>query len=370
MELSSTTIHDVIYPTSAFCTSDAWTTIHASPIPPWAESTLNPKNRINSLVPPIKPAWRIDGCNAFGTQFHITPVFMDPIPVRRIDVFIPEATSLSPYMRSALNMDVAFYLRDGGRINRLGIAAHLLNILQCWAELQSDPVWTYTNAPFGSKLVLNSLPKDPKAAEVILAPTHHLERQFLSPKQLHAFWGPSIKLPPLLDLDRASHIEQLHDSVCLARIDGQVFILKAITSHTKFLYHELFNLLSTPAHPNIISRPVHLVTKKCGFGNKTAVVGFTVEFHLHGSLRDHIPFYQLHGQLCVAEQTKWSLQLASALLHHRETAGRFYPDLRLDNIVLSKTRDIVMVDFEQRGVWCEFAAPEVNALDFIKILAI
>ena len=29
-----------------------------------------------------------------------------------------------------------------------------------------------------------------------------------------------------------------------------------------------------------------------------------------------------------------------------------------------------MVDFEQRGVWCEFAAPEVNAIDYIRHLAV
>lgn len=28
-----------------------------------------------------------------------------------------------------------------------------------------------------------------------------------------------------------------------------------------------------------------------------------------------------------------------------------------------------MVDFEQRGVWCEFAAPEVNAIEYVRILA-
>lgn len=48
----------------------------------------------------------------------------------------------------------------------------------------------------------------------------------------------------------------------------------------------------------------------------------------------------------------------------------FYPDLRMDNIVLSESGDVVMVDFEQRGVWCEFAAPEVNAIEYVRLLAV
>src|SRR5699024_1980643 len=133
-----------------------------------------------------------------------------------------------------------------------------------------------------------------------------------------------------------------HDSVCLVKIDGRTWIFKALTSYTKYLYHELRQLLAMPPHPNVIARPVHLVTKRCSFGNKVAAVGFTVENHVHGSLRDLIPFLQVHGKVSLDDKIKWSVQLASALVHLRETAGIFYPDLRLDNIVLSKSWDAVM----------------------------
>jgi hypothetical protein len=63
------------------------------------------------------------------------------------------------------------------------------------------------------------------------------------------------------------------------------------------------------------------------------------------------------------------VQLTSAVCHIFERGRMFYPDLRLDNILLSDSDDIVMVDFEQRGVWCEFAAPEVNAIEYVRILA-
>lgn len=143
-----------------------------------------------------------------------------------------------------------------------------------------------------------------------------------------------------------------------------------MTSYTKYLYHELRQLLIIQSHPNVMARPTHLITKKCTFGSKTAVLGFTLELHVHGSLRDLIPFLQVHNQVSLADKAKWSVQLASALVHLRETCGIFYPDLRLDNIVLTGSGDVVMVDFEQRGVWCEFAAPEVNAIEYVRLLAV
>ncbi|KAM0601917.1 hypothetical protein ACHAP1_008181 [Verticillium nonalfalfae] len=118
-----------------------------------------------------------------------------------------------------------------------------------------------------------------------------------------------------------------------------------------------------------MSRPVHLVTKRTRFGGKNAVLGFTLELHQHGTLRDIVPFLSSSNALTTEEQFKWAYQITSAVLHFRETSGTFYPDLRLDNIVLSESRDAIMVDFEQRGVWCEFASPEVNAIEYMRILA-
>lgn len=63
------------------------------------------------------------------------------------------------------------------------------------------------------------------------------------------------------------------------------------------------------------------------------------------------------------------MQITSALIHIHEQARRSYSDLRLENILLSGSDDVVMVDFEQRGLWCSFAAPEVSYLDYIHILS-
>ncbi|PNY27827.1 Uncharacterized protein TCAP_02249 [Tolypocladium capitatum] len=372
MELSQQAIHDVIHPTAAFSGVDANPASRSLETPQeagWLESSLNPKNRIDSLEPPRNPLWRIDGCTAFGTQLYAVPLFVDSIRPYRVDVFIPEPATLSRELRKVLDLDVTFYTRDGWRISQLGITRHVLRILQHWTSTLEDPSQIYKDLPFGSRIVFQNLPKNVAETRICIAPTHYLERQLLSVSSLHEFWGDDVEFPPTADIEDVEYLSQLHDSVCLVNIQGKTWIFKALTSYTKYLYHELRQLLVMPPHPNVIARPVHLVTKKCSFGNKVAVVGFTVENQVHGSLRDLIPFLQIHGQVSLADKIKWSVQLASALMHVRETSRIFYPDLRLDNIVLSESRDAIMIDFEQRGVWCEFAAPEVNAIEYMRLLA-
>ncbi|KOS16694.1 hypothetical protein ESCO_004865 [Escovopsis weberi] len=376
MDLSQQSIHDVIHPTAAFSHPDGEGAAvtptgdgNAGEQTSWEDSVLNPKNRIDSLTPLQSPLWRIDGCTAFGTQFYAVPLFLESIPPYRIDVFIPEPATLSSQLRRDLDMDVAFYTRDEARIAQLGITQHVLRLLQHWTATLQDPRDIYRNVPFGSRIVFGNLPKNAADLLVTVAPTYYLERQLHSVVSLEKFWGPGLSLPPTVDIHDVVYKSQLHDSVCLVEIDGRMWIFKALTSYTKYLYHELRQLLVIEPHPNVVSRPAHLVTKKCSFGSKTAVVGFTLEFHVHGSLRDLIPFLRIHDMVSLADMGRWSLQLASALVHLRETAGVFYPDLRLDNIVLSRARDVVMVDFEQRGVWCEFAAPEVNAIEYVRLLA-
>uniref|UniRef100_A0A8H7NA00 Protein kinase domain-containing protein n=1 Tax=Bionectria ochroleuca TaxID=29856 RepID=A0A8H7NA00_BIOOC len=374
MELSEQSIHDVIHPTAAFSShrlngDDASSSVGLAEMN-WQTSSLNPKNRIDSLDMPKHPLWEIDGCTAFGGQFYAVPLFLDPMRPLRVDVFIPEPSKLPLNIRELLDVDVTFHTRDKERISRLGLTRHVLRILQFWVTSMEDPRKIYKNLPFGSRIVLQNIPINISQANIIVAPSHALEMQLLSVPELEAFWGPDIRLPPCVDIGEVAYMSQLHDSVCLVSIGGRVWIFKALTSYPKYLYHELRQLLKISPHPNIVSQPAHLVTKKCSFGGKTAVLGFTLEYHPPGSLRDLIPFLQLHGNVGLQDKVKWAVELSSALVHLRENSKTFYPDLRLDNIVLSADGSVVMVDFEQRGVWCEFAAPEVNAIEYIRLLAI
>ncbi|KAK0734453.1 hypothetical protein B0T26DRAFT_633562 [Lasiosphaeria miniovina] len=392
MELSSKSIRDVIHPTAAFSKSPPR-------VPPpvlveadsWGSSQLNPKNRIDSLGPLADPLWRIDGCTGLGTQYYVLPLFLGATPPMRFDVFIPEEAANSPLLRQLLDLEATFHTKDPARVRRLGIASHILRTLQAWTATRRyegpDSVSSmYKNLPFGSRIIFENLDLNIHNIKVTIAPTYYVEKQLIGLARLASSLGlaPDL-LPEAIDISRLSIVKQLHDSVCLVHIDHanqgrddkggdnendrELWILKALTSGPKYLYIELRNLLRMEPHAHVISRPRYLVTKYCRFGGKTAVVGFVLRFHTGGSLRDTLPLLRIHDQLALDVQLKWTTQLASAVLHVRERGGMFYPDLRLDNIVLSGLGDVVMVDFEQRGVWCEFAAPEVNALDYARILA-
>ncbi|CAK7219568.1 hypothetical protein SCUCBS95973_003859 [Sporothrix curviconia] len=153
-----------------------------------------------------------------------------------------------------------------------------------------------------------------------------------------------------------------------------MYVLKSVSSQVKFLYQEMRAILKDiPPHKGILSRPVHIVTKKCLFGRKTGVVGFTMPLYPHGSLRDMLPLLRIHGALTYEVQLRWCRQITDTMLHMWTQGNKFYyPDLRLDNVVLAShdpTGDIGLVDFEQRGVWCSFSSPEVDYIESLRVLA-
>ena len=386
MELNSTSIHDVIHPTAAFSQNPG-------PPPPakfrpsapsdvsWKDSQLNPKNRLDSLDLPANPLWRIDGCTGLGTQYYAVPLFASDISPMRFDVFIPEEAVASPLLRELLDLNVAFHTKDAPRLRRLGISRYIVRALQAWiAESGPDKYAALCEAlPFGSRIIFEALHFDVRRTKISVVPTYYVERQLLGLARLDESLGlaPGL-LPEPVDISRLKIVQELHDSVCLVRVrdletgedeHGDLWILKALSSSTKYLFLELRNLLLMEPHPNVISRPRYIVTKRCLFGGKTAVVGFILPYHQPGSLRDTLPLLRIHGRLEQQQQLKWAAQLTSAVSHVHERGRIFYPDLRLDNILLSASDDIVMVDFEQRGVWCEFAAPEVNAVEYMRLLA-
>ncbi|KAK4164253.1 ribosomal protein S6 kinase alpha-5 [Cladorrhinum sp. PSN259] len=393
MDLNANSIHDVIHPTAAFAQNRSCITSTSLSAPtelPWGESQLNPKNRIDSLDPPLNPLWRIDGCTSLGTQFYAIPQFLGDTPPKRLDVFIPRQAAADPLLRPLLDLHAAFHTKDAVRLNRLGIARYILRRLQIWSlekrQLDHRSVeHMYKKQPFGSWITFDNLSLNIHNINITVAPAFGLEMTLLKLQELAPTLGlPEEVIPETIDISRLSIHQQLHDSVCIVTVkqgenskkgvdpqqqQDQKWILKALTSDTKYLYCELRNLLQMEAHPNIIAKPRYLVTKRCEFGNKIGVVGFVLPFHPNGSLRDQLPLMRTHGLLTLDMRLKWAIQLASAVLHVRERGRMFYPDLRLDNVVLSAAGDLVMVDFEQRGVWCEFASPEVNSITYMRLIA-
>ncbi|KAK4097511.1 hypothetical protein N658DRAFT_433781 [Parathielavia hyrcaniae] len=383
MELDSASIQHVIHPTAAFSLGP-WPPKRKITAPldvSWDKSQLNPKNRIDSLEFPAKPLWEIQGCTGLATQFFAVPLFLPHIPPMRFDVFIPDEAVTSPVLRDLLELDAAFHTKDGPRLRRLGISRHIVRALQAWVETMGHEAYSILcrKLPFASRIIFDTLPVDIRRTRISIVPTYYVERELLGWARLDQTLGlaPGSLLPEAVDISRLSIVQEMYDSVCLVRMRDQrgedgtdkLWILKALSSSTKYLFVELRNLLQMEPHPNVIARPEYLITKRCLFGGKTAVVGFLLAFHSNGSVRDTLPLLRVHGRLELREQVKWATQLTSAVLHIAERCHMFYPDLRLDNILLSDCRDIVMIDFEQRGVWAEFASPEVNAIEYVRILA-
>src|SRR4051794_33804557 len=122
-------------------------------------------------------------------------------------------------------------------------------------------------------------------------------------------------------------------------------------------------------HQHIISKPSHVIVKKCNFGNKLAVIGFIIDYYPAGTLRDSLSFRRTSQSLTLQSQVGWAIQLTEALIHIQKN-NIMYCDLRLDNIVLDSISDaIVMIDFEARGVGTFMTAPEIMYLEYIQSLA-
>jgi hypothetical protein len=345
----------------------------------WTQSFLNPKNRIDSLSPSQHPTWRIDGCTRLGTQFYTIPTFFSPVSPLHIHTFIPEPSQWPLGLRSLLEIDSAFLYWDS-RINNFRVAQHVLRTLDNWSSTISDFHSMYGALPFGSRIVFENMEKDITQIRIQILRTHDLERQMWSitflPSRFTKY--PSVILPPTLDISRLHLVQQIHDSTAIVELDKfgtkshlstevekETLIFKTLSDSPSYLYHELSILLTMPPHPNIIAAPVHLVTRKVRFGSKLAVVGFTLPYLPKGSLRDILPRRRIQGTLHLDDQIKWALQITQALNHIQDKGPGWYCDLRLDNVLLSDSDDVVLIDFEQRGVMPSFAAPEIRYLDYI-----
>lgn len=393
MDLTTEAIHDVIHPTAVYTSPIerllSVDTATESIEPSWEDSQLNPKNRTDSLSPLKSPLWSIEGGAGRGTQFFAVPLFVEDAPPMRFDVFVAEKATGSPMMRELLDLDFAFHARDSTRVQQQAISSYITRALQVWTTevygLEKVKEMYYEQ-PFGTRIIFENLPLNVRDTQIHIGSMHNLEFHQCSLRELAEMWKMNLEdMPPAVDIYRLAHVRQLQDSVCVVRyrqdkdssvdpddkLGSGVWALKALTSSVKYMYHELRNLLTMPPHPNVLGRPVRLVTKKARSNDKReVVVGFLEPFYSGINLRDSLPLLRMSNRLRLEDQVRWARQICSGLLHIRQMGKLYYPDMRLDQIVMTPdNKHPVILDFEQRGVWCEFAAPEVNALEHIRALA-
>ena len=348
----------------------------------WSESYLNPKNRINSLSKLKIQRWTIDGSSPIGTRLYAYPDFARGGPPLCIDTYIPDINQEPGYLRDVLRPNSPIFV-ENGRVGSSSIAQHILRALEAWSEHWGweDFKEAYFNMPFGSRILIRNIHIDPQEMAIDLVPYYAVEQQMLSIDALQALWdlAPG-SWPEVLDIKELRFMQKLHETISLVQIsaDGpQIYVFKSLTDDLKPFYHELKTLLTLPHHPNIISRPSHVITKRCGFGGKTGLCGFILEYHTHGTLRTVLDERSIHHSLTFSDQLRWAIQISSAILHiHESTAGDiFYTTMKPENVVMATSPsnptilDAVVIDFEQRlGPPC-WNPPEINYIDYLTTLA-
>ncbi|KAJ4367025.1 hypothetical protein N0V83_007555 [Neocucurbitaria cava] len=384
MDLSAKQIHLLCLPTGAFSDIESTPPWHSPDdvllnginIGPntsaelWGRSTTNPLKRIETLDPVIRPRWRIDGSGNQGTQFHIVPLFMqDPTPIR-IDVYIPSQDRHPSHLRPALGSALAFAITDA-RVARLGLAQQIVRALELWTDEagQNEIQKMWREAPFGSRIVLDRVAADPKQMKCRFIKDFDSERQMLSLTALKAMWKfPATVYPATVDFTQLNLLHQLHDTISLVSLPGSLaheqVVFKSTVSDVKYLYHELKLLLSMPKHPNIMQKPLYIVTGKDRYGGDDKVFGFILPYFPSGNLADVVSRRKQQGSLTLKDQFRWALQIVEALKFINASPARFYSELKTDNLLLDRDDNILFIDFEQMGNWITFSAPEIHYLEY------
>lgn len=223
--------------------------------------------------------WRIDGCDASpdGLRLYVVPLFISDVLPIWIDVVVLKPSAVPDQLRKKLDYDKAIHC-TGTRVAELGIAKHVLQSLENWSEgfsrTEFERLWN--NVPFASDWYFSNILADSRLMKPTLVKNHNLESKFSSIEQLRSLWHDKTQdkdWPRILDISKLRLRRRIYNTVSLVSISDDdetdknaIIVMKSCLSEPNFLYHELKSLLTLPPHPNIITRPLHIVTKSCDFG--------------------------------------------------------------------------------------------------------
>lgn len=265
----------------------------------------------------------------------------------RIDVFIPDQGTYTQVLRGTLDCDTVVPSRNSHAISKSGIALHVCRALDDWCARNRLFLKQYQELPFGSKLVFNKISIKLEEMSLTVIPGHDIERRTISLKELRKLWAidvPDGLWPEPLDIGSLQFVRQLHDTISIIQlpqsgtVQVSLAIFKSNTTSLEHLYHELRFLLTSPPHPNIMPRPMFIVTKQSRFGGEKGAVGFILPYYPQGSIRDILPLRLRSLSLSRVEQFRWAREVTSALIHVKEQSLTFYSDLRPVNVLLSSKR--------------------------------
>jgi hypothetical protein len=327
----------------------------------------DPAGQPESAPPAQEADWRIDGA-AFGVYYWVTPVSMHPLPPMNIHLKIPDQTAWPPELWAPLGARDSVHMSDK-RIKSLGITEHLTRALNAWWQRDSEAQEAYKKLPFGSYINCSEIKVHPEDMEFHYLPNEDLDELLLTAKELQTMWGFD-QMPESLPIEQLHCERQIQASIGLVNIAGsqEQYVFKG-RSRANALYNELKMLLSIDRHPNIIERPVKLVTTKSGATSEARVCGFLLPYHERGAMQEALPQLRLKGELKLQDQLRWSKQVTAALQHIISSPACFYSDLKMDNILLAHDGDgklkAILADFEQSRNFYNWAPPEVYYIEWI-----
>ncbi|KAH8757016.1 hypothetical protein F5882DRAFT_43711 [Hyaloscypha sp. PMI_1271] len=319
------------------------------------------------------PTWRIDGA-IFGTRYFATPLFLlSDFPPLRIDVVIPDQLDWAQELWGVLGASDSVHMHDE-RVANLGISRYLVLLLDSWSSSYPDFERIYRGLPFGSSIVVGNIGLKLSESRIRINRNIQLPSHLLSISNLQELWKlQDDSMPVAVDLHRLRFVKRLFSSICLIEHAGKPMIFKSNTQSPSSIYHEIKVLLSLPPHPNIVGPPKALVTiSSDSHSEKCLICGFLLEYYELGSLEAYLPQIRDSHSLRAQDQLRWSLELASALIHIHSQVGMFYSDLKMDNILLRLINgkvSIVLVDFEQSRNLYTWAPPEVFYVEWIAELS-
>ncbi|KAL2258490.1 hypothetical protein VTK26DRAFT_8181 [Humicola hyalothermophila] len=412
-------------------------TTNRSPSPPVAAAAATPAAQPHPPSPappgtdpsPAQPppssrvtTWRVDAISLTARRFLAVPSFALGRPPLRIDVYVPAAEDFPARLRAAVGPERAVWdrrchrrrrrrrrrprRRDGGDAGRDGdgdgdwdghgdgdgvggleVSRWLVRVLERWSAGVEGAVLEerWWGMPFGSAVVVGFEDDDDDAGvRVDLVPEYGVEQGMVGVERLRRMWAGEVdegawEGVEVVEWERLRFRRQVHEVISLVEVEGMEgkghVVFKSVLRDQAYMYNELKMLLVLGGHPNIMSRPIGVVTKKGRFGNRRGVCGFLLEWLPLGSLRDKLLQEDYLRTTSMAQRFRWATQITEALAHvnRLERAG-FYPDLKPDNIVLredvdSGMLDAVLIDFEQRGGWFAWSPPEVAYVEYLEWLA-
>ena len=347
----------------------------------WNDPPVDPENQVDILAAACCSTaliqWEIYGSSGNGSQFYAYPQFAIGHQPLHIDIHIPDQTQHPPALRLSLQSGATMTC-PSNHIASLGIVRHVLHALAVWSSQIPEFETKYLSLPFRSRIVVQNIAKDVRNMQIDIIPNQKLDDELLSSEQLQELWqwseGQGIDLAvrsiQLSSLKLVEHKNEAISIVSIPLLHDPItpFVLKIIqpdrfASNSTEMYHELKLLLSMTQHVYISARPLYIVTAPPRLG----ICGFILPYH-HGrslldalSLRDTVPF---------PDRVRWSRQITIALLHiHKCPVAKYHADLKPDNVMLTAGGHVKLIDFEQRGGWASWIAPEVASIWYLDLIA-